>query len=150
MAEWKCRYCGWTNAGKWTQCAKCGRQNESVTEYQLRAALGPQLDGILARIEEHLAAAAPKWDYMQLTSEDLEKEGGLTALGNKGWELVAMSTYSEGGTVMLVGPQIYHIKALYVFKRPQTPLPQDMQNEIEQLAAQLPPHLRAQFHLDGK
>ena len=150
MAEWKCVFCGWTNAGKWTHCAKCGQTRMDAREAQIRAQFGGELDDLLAQIEENQVAEAPKWEYMQLTSEDLEKAGGLNTLGNKGWELVSMSTYSEGGTVMLIGPQIYHIKALYVLKRPLAPYPEPLREKLEKLFAQLPPDIQANFSLGTK
>ena len=106
---------------------------------------GRELDVLLAEVQENQVAEAPKWEYMQLTSEDLEKAGGLNTLGNKGWELVSMSTYSEGGTVMLIGPQIYHIKALYVLKRPLAPYPEPLREKLEKYSNSFRPISRRIF-----
>ncbi len=151
MAEWKCANCGWTNSGKWLKCAKCGleRMNADMPAedfHQLEKVL-PDYEKLLDQIEQHQIASTPKWEYLQLTSEDLESIGGLAVLGNIGWELVGMSTYSEGGTVLLIGPQIYRIKALYVFKRPRPPLPEDLQRQLDQIGEQLPLRLRARLPL---
>ena len=138
MAEWKCRNCGWTNAGSWTKCARCGL--EPMSDEHLRL-----LSEYNSLIEEHRISSAPKWEYLQLSSEDLESVGGLAALGNQGWELVAVSTYSEGGTVLLIGPQIYRIRALYVFKRPRVLFPEQLQERPGQILEQLPAKVRAQL-----
>lgn len=42
MAEWVCQVCGWKNAGKWEQCAKCKSSRDPSPEDVMRIAAAKQ------------------------------------------------------------------------------------------------------------
>ncbi|MFA5838078.1 MAG: heavy metal-binding domain-containing protein [Bellilinea sp.] len=42
MATWKCQVCGWENAGKWEECAKCKSKKNPTPEDIYRLALAKQ------------------------------------------------------------------------------------------------------------
>jgi len=70
--------------------------------------------------------------------------GGLGAFGAKGWELVGITSYSEGGgmTISGVGSAQYIVKFMYDFKRPIDKIPDDLSAKTQDIIERTPNHLR--------
>ena len=119
MATWKCLICNWDNAEAWTSCAKCGTVKILESDKPLVNQLLEELRRLKIEIENYEIQVSRKWEYSQITSDEIEKYGGLNSLGAQGWELVSATSYSEGGgmTVGGVGSSSYTVKVLYLFKR---------------------------------
>src|SRR6266508_3337981 len=131
MATWKCLVCNWDNSDKWQKCAKCGAirvSNTTSAEAELFRQLQDEVRIIKAEIDKYQESVAPKWEYVQISSDEISALGGLENFGSKGWELVAITSYSEGGgmTISGVGSTHYTVKFMYVFKRPIDKIPDDL------------------------
>jgi len=53
MAEWVCQVCGWKNAGKWEECAKCKSKKNPTPEDIYRLAAAKQ------RVAEFMVTTTP-------------------------------------------------------------------------------------------
>jgi hypothetical protein len=137
MATWNCNNCGWVNGSKFSKCAQCGARQLTDDDERILLQLRTEIQQVQTQVDSYNASLAPKWEYLHLTTEGLNKMGGLNVLGDQGWELVAVSTYEEGGTFLLIGPTLYTVKALYLLKRPKASLPQDLGRQLESLEKRL-------------
>ena len=65
-------------------------------------------------------------------------------MGDQGWELVAATSYSEGGGVAIggVGSSSYTIKFLYLFKRELPPLTPELEAQWQDLINRIPQKYR--------
>lgn len=68
-------------------------------------------------IELYRQSTVEKWEYLQVSDKDTKVWGSLNQLGQKGWELVGISTFTEKSTNVLAGEVIGKIYTLYIFKR---------------------------------
>lgn len=53
MATWKCQVCGWENAGKWEECAKCKSKKNPTAEDIYRLTLAKQ------RVADFMVSTTP-------------------------------------------------------------------------------------------
>jgi len=147
MATWKCFACNWDNAEKWEKCAKCGTirvRNGTNTDAQLFAQLRAEVKIARDDIDNYKNNVARKWEYFQISSDNIQGSSGLANLGSQGWELVAITSYSEGGGMALngVGGSSYAIKFMYIFKRPITEIPNELLNKFQDILDRTPIYLR--------
>ncbi len=111
--SWVCPICGYSNTFLDKTCSKCNQNKLNDTETQRVNAWKDEVKRFLEDYERFQASSVPKWNYLQLNSEELEKiPGGLEGLGLAGWELVNLATYETGSSGR------YTVHSLYVFKRP--------------------------------
>ena len=147
MATWKCIVCTWDNSDKWQKCAKCGAIRVPITtstEAELFKRLQAEVRTIKAEIDRYNESVARKWEYLQISSDDISNLGGLENFGSKGWELVAITSYSEGGgmTISGVGSTHYTVKFMYIFKRPIDNIPDELIAKFQAVLDRTPGQLR--------
>jgi hypothetical protein len=147
MATWKCFVCNWDNAGKWEKCAKCGTihvPNATNADAQLFSQLRAEVKKVRDDIVKYKITVARKWEYFQISSDEIQGSSGLANLGSQGWELIAITSYSEGGGMVLngVGGSSYAIKFMYIFKRPIPEIPSDLLTKFQDVLNRTPNHLR--------
>ena len=147
MATWKCFACNWDNAEKWEKCAKCGTiriPGATNADTQLFGQLRDELRKIKADMDKYQITVSKKWEYLQVSSDEIQSIGGLQTLGAKGWELVATTSYSEGGgaTFNGVGSSTYIVKFMYIFKRPIVEIPNELLTKFQDVMNRTPSHLR--------
>jgi uncharacterized protein YbjQ (UPF0145 family) len=91
MATWKCRHCGWENAGKWDSCAKCGKP-KILDREQLRAFEEQQ-----ARLANFLLTTTPTLQGLVIT-QYLGIVTGVVVLGTGFYSELAGSIADILGT----------------------------------------------------
>jgi hypothetical protein len=140
MAEWKCMNCGWTNAGKWDKCARCGfpqsvtrkdKERFNVLQERIKTLQDRSSKrrlALKADFESYKLSIAEKWEYLQVTDKDPKEWSNLDTFGKMGWELVGISTFAEGFEVKT-------IFTLYVFKRRVPALPESLAAKYSDIAA---------------
>lgn len=140
MATWKCPICNWDNAEKWTACAKCNSPKLSASDMPIINPLREEIHHLMAEIDNQKKQASRKWEYFQITSEQIKTYGGLNSLGAQGWELIAATSYSEGGGMAIggVGSSSYIVKVLYLFKREIPALPPDLEVRWQNVMSRIP------------
>ncbi len=102
--------------------------------------LREEIRHLMTEIGNQKNQASRKWEYFQITSDEIKTYGGLNFLGAQGWELVAATSYSEGGgmTIGGVGSSSYAIKVLYLFKREIPALPPDLEMRWQNVMSRIP------------
>jgi hypothetical protein len=140
---WKCSACNWENANMWDKCAKCGYPKMSSGEYQILSKIQNEVRLWKKDVEKYRNSVDSHWEYLQVSSDDIENYGGLNNLGSQGWELVAATSYQEGGGVVIggVGGEKYIIKIMYIFKRPVQKLPDELLVRYQEFIKKTPSRL---------
>lgn len=140
MAMWKCPICNWDNAEKFTACAKCSAPKLSSYQWSIIRPLRDEARQLLTEIGNHRNQASRKWEYFQVSSDDVDKYGGLNTLGGQGWELVTATSYAEGGGLGVAGysSSSYTVKFLYLFKREILTLPSELEARWQNLINRIP------------
>jgi len=80
MATWKCIVCNWDNAEKWEKCAKCGTVRlpfSTNAEAELFRKLQHEVKTIKAEIDKYQISVAVKWEYLQISSDEIYTLGGI-------------------------------------------------------------------------
>jgi hypothetical protein len=144
MSLWKCQFCNWDNSEKWNKCSKCGKIRVSQFDFDLINIVNDQLNLLAIEIEKFKINNVEKWEYLQISSDEINSYGGIDKVGLSGWELVAAPSYEEGGgmTINGFGGSKYIIKVLYIFKRRVIVPPKEMKVHFTEIISDLPIHLR--------
>lgn len=89
-------------------------------------------------MEAYTRSMSPKWEYTQISTKDDKASEKIRNLGRIGWEMVGVTSFTEGGT--FGGAGSYSLYTLYVFKRQLPKFPQeftDKYNAIMELRQQI-------------
>lgn len=82
-------------------------------------------------MEEFKISVSPKWEYMQISTKDKNVLSRISELGRVGWEMVGVTTFTEGAT--FGGAGSYTVQTLYVFKRQLPKFPQEFSERYSAL-----------------
>jgi hypothetical protein len=136
---WKCKSCNYENAIGLNKCIKCGFPEISSEDYRVLC----DIQNEVKLWKKDRFSVYDQWEYLQVLSDDLGNYGGLNNLGLQGWELVAVTSYQEGGGMVIggVGGSKYIIKAMYVFKRPFQNLSDELLARYQEIINKTPKHL---------
>ncbi len=146
MANWICCNCNWKNFIKWEKCAKCGMPKFVTDEdAELFSKVRSEIRTLKDEIEKYRGSVAGQWEYLQVWSDDIGKFGGLGYFGLRGWELVAVTSFKEGGGVVVggIGGTSYEVRFLYVFKRPFIDVPAEANKRMQLLIDRVPAYLQS-------
>jgi hypothetical protein len=144
MAIWKCVNCLSDNSDKNNTCNKCGTVRIEGEDLKLFFELKSELQNITAEIESYKISKATKWEYLEVTNEDVMNYGNLEGLGKHGWELVTAISINvtKGGALSAV----YKSVLVYTFKRPYSELTDELKSKIKGYLDRIPAHLEKPLH----
>lgn len=119
MDTWICVNCQRENLEDRKICIKCGTGRISKEDYELVLKLREVIKKLNKEYEIISHKGFSKWEYLEITTDQLSPEQDLNSFGSKGWELVAVTSFTVGRelTIMGYGDGKYEVKYLYAFKR---------------------------------
>ena len=66
-------------------------------------------------VEEYISSKSNKWEFVQVDTKDKNWSEKISELGLSGWEMVGITSFTEGMTFGKAGSYVVHF--LYAFKR---------------------------------